>query len=76
MKVILVLEEMPEMKTMNDSLNPHTTSDVQLDSPSTFFLPFFLHQKSFKGNFNTMHLILLRLLCAIEKVTMREKGYS
>lgn len=27
-KVILVLEEMPEMKTMNDSENPTTTSDI------------------------------------------------
>ena len=36
-KVILVLEEMPEMKTMNDSENPPTTSDIQLDSPSMFF---------------------------------------
>lgn len=36
-KVILVLEEMPEMKTMNDSENPPTASDIQLDSPSMFF---------------------------------------
>ena len=36
-KVILVLEEMPEMKTMNDSEKPPTTSDIQLDSPSMFF---------------------------------------
>ena len=36
-KVILILEEMPEMRTMNDSENPPTTSDIQLDSPSMFF---------------------------------------
>lgn len=81
MKVILVLEEMPEMKTMNDSENPPTTSDIQLDSPSMFFLSFFrkqkenltLHQKSFKGNFNAMHPILLRLRCVIEKLQCKRK---
>lgn len=36
-KVILILEKMPEMRTMNDSENPPTTSDIQLDSPSMFF---------------------------------------
>ena len=81
MKVILVLEEMPEMKTMNDSENPPTTSDIQLDSPSMFFLSFFrkqkenltLHPKSFKGNFNAMHPILLRLRCVIEKLQCKRK---
>lgn len=72
---------MPEMKTMNDSENPPTTSDIQLDSPSMFFLSFFrkqkenltLHQKSFKGNFNAMHPILLRLRCVIEKLQCKRK---
>lgn len=32
-----------------------------------------LHQKSFKGNFNAMHPILLRLRCVIEKLQCKRK---
>lgn len=81
MKVILVLEEMPEMKTMNDSENPPHDFWYTAGFSLYAFLSFFrkqkenltLHQKSFKGNFNAMHPILLRLCCVIEKLQCKRK---